>query len=38
MPMLAVSGKRMLLTPISSRRNLTTFSASGVPVSHSMPA
>ncbi len=38
MPMEEVLGKRIFVTPISFWRNSTTFFASGVPCSHSMPA
>jgi hypothetical protein len=37
-PMDELWGKRILLTFISFWRNSTTFFASGVPCSHSMPA
>ena len=37
-PIEEVLGKRILLTPISFWRKSMTFLASGVPVSHSMPA
>jgi hypothetical protein len=38
MPIEEVFGNRILLTFISSCRNLTIFFASGVDCSHSMPA
>ncbi|MCY1427470.1 hypothetical protein D9M71_433170 [compost metagenome] len=38
MPMPQFSVKRIFLTPISSVRNLMTFSASGLPAFHSTPA
>ena len=38
MPIEAVSGKRIFLTPISVRSQSTTLAASGVPYFHSMPA
>ena len=38
MPIEAVFGKRIFFTPISPSRNALTFSTSGVPFIHSMPA